>query len=184
MSQASAPFQHAIGQWLLELKDMPNLRTVRGGKANPLIGGMTRDIAKLGLFGFHDLTKSCETYQDLQKALSAGWMKKDAAPKKSKRQVTAERIQRANQEWSNDELSDACTDSSQDLSSSSSSTAIRRVVLLVPGEAVNIDGLRLAPAFNGRTGKLIEAQASGRFVVEFAEPKCTLSLQGANLTPA
>ena len=183
--QSTGPFIHAIGEWLQELKEMPTLRTARSGKANPLIGGLTRDIAKLGLFGFYDLTKTCETYQDLQRVLSAGWTKKEEVPKKSKKQALVERVRKANEGWNSDAASEASEGSSQDLSSSPSSSvsSVRRVSFLTKGCTVTAHDIRLAPSLNNQSGTLLEAEQSGRFLVKFAHPACTVSLPPANLSP-
>ena len=176
-------------------------RTANDDLARSLI----REIAGMGISGFHDLAEECVTFGQLQKVLSKNWLKSAKKPANE----AAKRVAAANKAWDSvllDEGSDtgsqlsmsqemSTLSISQELSALSvsqemcvssasllSSQSSKKVSFLLRGDTVTGTNISLAPALNGKVGTIKEILTTGRFLVSFSEPECIVSLKGANLT--
>ena len=204
-------FTKAVREWLAELDDMPTFRTGTcryGSKQNKtmsegVVNGLVRDIVRNGLRFFYDVSEGCRTYGELQRKLSREWLANEAG--KTRKSAQRARVCDANArlvEWGTPKSSfasstDASSISLDDCGSpvseggsteySSASTAAssqqqqRRVKVVTPGAKVTAHNVRLAPALNNVTGKLIEATKDNRFLIQFPAPYNRMSLKPCNV---
>ena len=192
------PFVSAILSWLSELEDMPSFRSGSGScrygankrkeMTDGITGGIVRDIMRLGVRFFYEVSGTCGTYGELQLRLCKEFSLRQAGATRKKK--LEERVAKANEDFP--DWLEPREGSSQGASSDVSSTedahdgaaaGVRNkkksVSFVCPGTAVRAQNVKLIPALNDVEGTVVEALPSAsntRLLVSFPPPFNMMSL--------